>query len=159
MTEILDKIPRNLPKIGLYGRGGGNLWKISCIWPLVFLFSFITHTVVHEYLLTLSKIPSTVVGPGDSTESKICTIPPSWDLSSSGACVLSRFTHILLFTTARLRLPGFSVHGILQARILEWVAMPHSRGSSWPRDRTQVFFISSTAGRFFTTEPPEKPKF
>ena len=37
--------------------------------------------------------------------------------------------------------------GILQARILEWVAMPSSRGSSQPRDRTQVFCI---AGRFFT---------
>ena len=30
--------------------------------------------------------------------------------------------------------PGSSVHGILQARILEWVAIPFSRGSSWPRD-------------------------
>ena len=35
-------------------------------------------------------------------------------------------------------LPGSSVHGILQARILEWVAMPSSRGSSQPRDWTQV---------------------
>ena len=35
-------------------------------------------------------------------------------------------------------LPGSSVHGILQARILEWVAMPSSRGSSQPRDQTQV---------------------
>ena len=43
--------------------------------------------------------------------------------------------------------PGFSVCGILQARILEWVAMPSSRGSSQPRDRTQG---SHTAGRFFT---------
>ena len=34
--------------------------------------------------------------------------------------------------------PGSSVHGILQARILEWVAMPSSRGSSWPRDQTSV---------------------
>ena len=42
---------------------------------------------------------------------------------------------------------GSSVHEILQARILEWVAMPFSRGSSWPRDRTQ---ISCIAGRFFT---------
>ena len=40
-----------------------------------------------------------------------------------------------------------SVHGILQARILEWIAIPFSRGSSWPRDRTQV---SCMAGRFFT---------
>ena len=35
-------------------------------------------------------------------------------------------------------LPGSSVHGILQARILEWVAMPSSRGSSWPRDRAHI---------------------
>ena len=38
--------------------------------------------------------------------------------------------------------PGFSVHGILQARILEWVAMPFSRGSSQPKDRTQVSCIA-----------------
>ena len=40
------------------------------------------------------------------------------------------------------------VHGILQARILEWVAFPFSRGSSQPRDQTQ---ISHIAGRFFTS--------
>ena len=43
--------------------------------------------------------------------------------------------------------PGSFVHGISQARILEWVAIPFSRGSSWPRDQTQV---SRIAGRFFT---------
>ena len=43
--------------------------------------------------------------------------------------------------------PDSSVHGILQARILEWVAIPFSRGSSWPRDWTQVSWIT---GRFFT---------
>ena len=42
--------------------------------------------------------------------------------------------------------PGSSVHGILQARILEWVAISFSRGSSRPRDRTQV---SCIAGRCF----------
>ena len=43
-------------------------------------------------------------------------------------------------------LPGFSVHGILQARILEWVAISFSRGFFWPRDRTQV---SCIGGRRF----------
>ena len=43
--------------------------------------------------------------------------------------------------------PGSSVHDILQARILEWVAMPFSRGSSQPRDQIQV---SCIAGGFFT---------
>ena len=56
-----------------------------------------------------------------------------------------------------LSLPGFSVHGILQARILEWVVMPSSRGSSRPRDRTQISCSSFTAGVFFTAEPPGKP--
>ena len=50
--------------------------------------------------------------------------------------------------------PGSSVHGILQATILEWVAMPSSRGSSQPNNWT---CISYTAGGFFTpTEPPGK---
>ena len=43
--------------------------------------------------------------------------------------------------------PGSSVHGILQARILEWVAITFSRGSFWPRNQSQV---SCIAGRFFT---------
>ena len=50
--------------------------------------------------------------------------------------------------------PGSSVHGILQARILKWVAIPFSRWSYRPRDQTRV---SCTAGGFFTTEPSGKP--
>ena len=45
-------------------------------------------------------------------------------------------------------LPGSFVHGILQARMLEWVAISFSRRSSWPRNLTQV---SCIAGRFFTS--------
>ena len=44
-------------------------------------------------------------------------------------------------------LPGSSVHGILQGTILEWIAIPFSRGSSQSRDRT---WVSCIAGRFFT---------
>ena len=47
--------------------------------------------------------------------------------------------------------PGPSVLGILQARILEWVDIPFSWGSSWPRDQTQV---SCTAGWFLTSGSP-----
>ena len=49
--------------------------------------------------------------------------------------------------------PGSSVHGILQARILEWAAIPFSRGSSQTRDQTWVFCI---AGGLFTIWPPGK---
>ena len=47
--------------------------------------------------------------------------------------------------------PGSSVRGILQARVLEWGAMPVSRGSSWPRDRPLVSCIAVRL--FFTAEP------
>ena len=47
----------------------------------------------------------------------------------------------------------YTVHGILQARILEWVAVPFSRGSSQPRDQTQV---SQIAGVFFTSRTTGK---
>ena len=50
-------------------------------------------------------------------------------------------------------LPGPSVYGILQARILEWVAMPSSGEFSQPWDWTRVSYITE----FFTTEPPGKP--
>ena len=49
-----------------------------------------------------------------------------------------------------------TVHGILQARILEWVAVPFSRGSSQPRDQTQVSQIGG--GFFIPTEPSGKPE-
>ena len=54
-------------------------------------------------------------------------------------------------------LPGSSVHGILQARVLEWVAISFSRGSSWPRDRTHVSCVSHIRGEFFTVGLPGKP--
>ena len=49
--------------------------------------------------------------------------------------------------------PGSSAHRILQTRILEWVDMPFSRGSSPPRDRT---WVSCIAGRFFTMWATQK---
>ena len=54
------------------------------------------------------------------------------------------------------RPPGSSVHGILQASILEWVAISFSRGSSQPRDQNHVFALT---GSFFTTESPGKLYF
>ena len=50
--------------------------------------------------------------------------------------------------------PSSWVHGISQARIMEWVAISLSRESSWLRDLTHV---SCLVGGFFTTEPPGKP--
>ena len=56
--------------------------------------------------------------------------------------------HVRLFVTLwTVAYPGSSIHGIFQARVLEWVAISFSRGSSQPRDRT---WVSHTAGRRFT---------
>ena len=81
----------------------------------------------------------------------------------SHACILSHFSCVWLFVTlwTACSLPGSSVHGIFQARILEWVAMPRcgmschasSKGSSQPKDRTRVSCNSCIAGRVLTTEP------
>ena len=60
-----------------------------------------------------------------------------------------------LFTLSYHDPIDYTVHGILQARILEWVAIPFSRGSSQPRDQTQV---SHTTGRFLTVLATRSPK-
>ena len=57
-------------------------------------------------------------------------------------CLLSGPLCLTFLEPVDCNLPGSSVHGILQARTLEWVAMPSSRGSSPPRDRTQVSYVS-----------------
>ena len=54
---------------------------------------------------------------------------------------------------------GSSVRGVLQARILKWVAILSSRGSSQPRDQTHVFCVSLIATSSLPTEPTGKPSF
>ena len=56
-------------------------------------------------------------------------------------CVLSCFSSVWLCDCMDCSPPGSSVHGILQARILEWFAMPSSSRSSWPGDQTLIFLL------------------
>ena len=84
--------------------------------------------------------------PGYSDQEK------SLNLSLTGVGVCSQSALVAQLCPALCNpmdcsLPGSSVHGILQARILEWVDIPFPRGSSQPRDWT---WASCTAGRFFT---------
>ena len=55
------------------------------------------------------------------------------------------------------RLPDSSVSGIFQARIVEWVAMPSSRESAWPRDWTRLSWVFCIASGFFTAKSLGKP--
>ena len=73
--------------------------------------------------------------------------------------VLSRFIVFDFCDPVDYRLPGSSVHGILQTRIPETVAISFSRGSSWPRDWTRVSYVTCI-GRCVTWKPlvlPGKP--
>ena len=53
--------------------------------------------------------------------------------------------------------PGSSVHEFFQAKILEWVSISFSKGSSWPRDQTCISYVIYI-GRFFTNAPSGKPQ-
>ena len=68
----------------------------------------------------------------------LCSVLPD-------SCYSESESHLVVSDSCDLM--DYTVHGILQARILEWVAIPVTRGSSEPRDGTQV---SCIAGRFFT---------
>ena len=73
------------------------------------------------------------------------------------ACMLSCFSRVQLFVTPWTVAGGSSVHGIIQARILVWVAISSSKGSSQPRDRACIFCPALTGG-FFTTSTTWEPK-
>ena len=73
------------------------------------------------------------------------------------ACAKSLQSCLTLCNPVDWSPPGSSVHGILQAWILEWVAISFSRGSFQSKDWTHISCGSCVAGRFFTAEPPEKP--
>ena len=86
----------------------------------------------HEICLTSNFPSSPVVG----------NLP-----AKAGASVSHSFVADSLATPWTIAQPGSSVHGILQARTLEWVAISFSKGCSWPRDQSGACCI---AGRFFT---------
>ena len=85
----------------------------------------------------------------------VCAVPQSLTMR---ACLLASVVSTSLWPFG-CNPPGSSVHGILQAKILEWVATPSSRVSSPPRDRTRVSCNSCIAGGFFSPEPLGKPLF
>ena len=104
-----------------------------------------------NFWLTISFLEDPVgVAPLSAIECLLRNLIPAWlcFLHRSFCVRAQSLNHVWLFVTLRYCSPlGSSVPGILQARILEGVAIPSSRGSSQPRGRTWVSYI---AGRFFT---------
>ena len=84
----------------------------------------------------------------------LCTLGPK-STARESVKVLVAQSCPTVYDPVDCSLPGSSVHGILQARILEWGAIPFSKGSSWPMDQT---WVSCTTGRFFTVWAPREPK-
>ena len=84
--------------------------------------------------------PKSCLGPSDcfSHHPLITATVPIWIC----CCCLVTELCLTLLQPHRLYPPESSVHGILHVRILEWVAMPSSRSSSWPRDQTHISHIS-----------------
>ena len=78
-------------------------------------------------------------------------------VSQNGCCCLVAKSCLTLCNPMDCSLPGSYVHGILQARVLEWVSISSSWGSSQLKDQIHVSCGSPLAGRFFTTELPGKP--
>ena len=101
-------------------------------------------------------LPEEASGPLGGTDHQMdtgCLQTPPLLLKRSCSCVYKRFCHCCYLVAQSCPTlcdpmdcsrPGSSAHGILQARVLEWVATPFSRGSSQPRDRTPIFSISFT---------------
>ena len=94
------------------------------------------------------RIPGTGE-PGGLPSIGLHRVEHDWSNLAAAAAVVVLVTQscLTLCDPMNCNPPGFSVHGILQARILEWIAIPFFRGSSRLRDRTGV---SCIAGRFFT---------
>ena len=88
--------------------------------------------------------PTPVFLPGKSHRQRSLVGYSPWGCESESEVAQSCLT---LYDPMDCSLPGSSVHGILQARVLEWVAISFSRGSSWPRVWTRV---SCIVGRCFT---------
>ena len=78
----------------------------------------------------------------------------TWKLSCMLACLLSHFSRVGLCAAMDCSPPGASVHGILQARILQRVAMPFTRGSSQPRGKSASPALQADS---LPTEPWGKP--
>ena len=107
---------------------------------------------------SFSQQPSLVIGPTHtalSPSSGLIFFPCPFQLKRAKWKSEVAQSCLTLWDPVDCSPPGSSVHGIPQARILEWVAISFSKGSSRPRDQTQVSRVEADA---LTSEPPGKPR-
>ena len=104
---------------------------------------------------TLTSSTMLLTSPSDFLMALCMSHTHPADEKGSLECV---FSPVWLCNLMDCNLPGSSVHGISQARILEWATLSYSRGSSQCRNSTHISCVSCIEGEFFTIEPPGKPK-
>ena len=142
-----------------------NLHVCVCMCVCIFVHMYLTD---HRLILHLYKFfEDWYIIPFGLSNKDLCWLylgywPMTLELTSSrfvgqGVCAQLLQLCPTLCDPMNCSPPASSAHGILQARILQWVTMPSSRGSSRPRDWTHVSCISCIAGGFFTIELPGKP--
>ena len=116
---------------------------------------------------SFSQIPDVLVADGShlspSLSLSLCLqreLPCLKGSGGFGVCIKSLQLCLILCDPMGCSLPGSSVHGILQARTLDWVVLPFSRGSARPRDQTHISYVSCT-GRWalprHTTQLKSRP--
>ena len=126
-----------------------NLKPPSILSSLLFVVSYFFFRIQSSKLETVTDfifLGSNIPADGDCSHEikRICFLEEK--LWQTCVFVLIAQLCLTLCDPVDCSPPGFSVHGILQIRILESVAIPFSRGSSWGRDWT---WVSCTEGRFF----------
>ena len=171
LHQIFYRYWEEAPREGCLGRGAGTHWeqwmpaiRKHCWQKLQHCFVYLTLTMQIKYQCwcslrgkpKLSLPPNLQRGMGRERLSEFEIFLPwlsnplvvwIWTNQLFVPPLLVAQLHPTLCNTLDCSPPGSSVQGILQARILEWAAIAFSKGSTWPRDRTQV---SCNADRFFT---------
>ena len=120
-----------------------NRWSYPTIASSVFTWLDLSYVICKRGLITLisqSIVKSTYEEVPDSVSDKQVIFKTEFLLDI--LCFAQMLSCVWLCDLMDRSPPGSSVHGISQARILEWVAISSSWGSSWPRDRTWVSCIS-----------------
>ena len=114
-------------------------WVRSLGWEDPLEKKMATHSIILAWKIPRTKEPGRLQSMGSQR------VRNNW--ATNAFTLLLSVSHSVMANPMDCSPPDSSVHEIFQARILEWVAISFSRGSSQPRDRTRV---SCTAGRFFT---------
>ena len=127
--------------------GGHILTQLSLLWVRT-IHSIHLLFILYEFLLCCFLL-SSYLKVGVYLIFIIITLPVTSEVLGGCVCLCVLVAQLCLTLCDPVDScpPGSSVHGIAQARVLEWVAIPFSRGSSWPWDQT---WVSCTAGRFLT---------